>query len=115
MKQIYTLNFAFVLRPIGGLALLLLAGSVTGATPPLQNGDSALIRRTYEVEAEHSTDLVITAAQLRAINPVNLWDAISFYEPSIGTSWEENQGASPLYGAGEMTLRGSKRWGRDER
>ncbi len=115
MKQIYTLNFAFALRSIGSLALILLAGTVTGATQPPAGVDSTRMRRTYEVEAEHSTDLVITAAQLRAINPVNLWDAISFYEPSIGTSWEENQGASPLYGAGEMTLRGSKRWGRDER
>ena len=113
MKQIYHLNFALVLRPVS-LLLTLLCGTALAATPPQRSGDSVLLRRTYRVEPKTSTDLVITAAQLRAVNPVNLWDAISFYEPSIGTAWEDSQGSSPLYGAGEMTLRGSKRWGRDE-
>ncbi len=115
MKQIYMLNISR--SRCLWLSLFLIGWCVTATAQSLRR-DSVAVRlplpASVQTDRIAATDLVISAAQLRAVNPVNLWDAVSFYDPSISNSWEETHGSDPTYGPGEMTIRGSKRWARDE-
>lgn len=115
MKQICALNISRSRRL--WLSLFLIVWSGTAVAESAQR-DSVVKRPAMPVPVQTDRiapgDLVISAAQIRAVNPVNLWDAISFYDPSISASWEESHGSDPTYGPGEMTIRGSKRWAKDE-
>ena len=111
MKQIYVLNVCRSARFWLHLILVVWSG-VAVAKSPLR--DSAALRLPVQADRVAAGDLVITASQIRAVDPVDLWKAISFYDPSISNSWEQEHGSDPVYGAGDMTVRGSKRWARDE-
>lgn len=111
MKQIYVLNLCRSARFWLCLALAVWSGAAVAKSSAR---DSVVLRLPVDTERVAAGDLVITASQIRAVDPVDLWKAISFYEPSISCSWEQEYGSDPVYGAGDMTVRGSKRWARDE-
>lgn len=111
MKQIYALNVCRSARCWLHLMLVVWCG-VAAAKSPVR--DSAALRLPVQTDRVAAGDLVITASQIRAVDPVDLWKAISFYDSSISNSWEREHGSDPVYGAGDMTVRGSKRWARDE-
>lgn len=111
MKQIYALNVCRSARFWLHLMLVVWCGTAAAKSPVR---DSAVLRLPVQTDRVAAGDLVITASQIRAVDPVDLWKAISFYDPSISNSWEQEHGSDPVYGAGDMTVRGSKRWARDE-
>lgn len=88
MKQIYALNVCRSARCWLHLMLVVWCGAAAAKSPVR---DSAALRLPVQTDRVAAGDLVITASQIRAVDPVDLWKAISFYDPSISNSWERER------------------------
>lgn len=110
MKQIY-----LTLEYVSNKYLLILYFVCLQVGVYAQLPDSVESRKQILIDQSAFSDLVITAAQIRSINPVDLLRVIEFYDPSlVAADFRQLYGDSPNVQLSTFTVRGADKWAKNE-